>query len=289
MKDFPKISIVTPSLNQGRYLEKTIQSVLSQNYPNLEYIIIDGGSTDGSIEIIKKYEDQLAYWISEPDRNMYEAIQKGFDKSTGEIMAWINSDDMYFPGAFEIVAELLNSFKEISWLQGIPAHFDEKGRCVTVFPLRKWSKYDYYTGNYKWIQQEATFWRRDLWNKAEGMISRASKIAGDLELWLHFFRFDKLYVTSALLGGFRIRSSEQLSLDYGKLYEDEAERLIKSEPLAKNEMAKVREIKHLICLNKYFVAMRLFIASRFIIRRIEKLKDYSPVIEFNRFTQSFTI
>ena len=287
MNQSSKISIITPSLNQAHYLEKTILSVLSQDYPNLEYIIIDGGSTDGSIEVIKKYEHKLAYWISEPDHNMYEAIQKGFEKCTGDIMAWINSDDIYFPGAFSIVNEIFSGFKEVSWLQGIPAHFDEKGRCVTVFPLRKWSKYDYYTGNYKWIQQEATFWRRDLWKKTEGRVFRTSKIAGDLDLWLHFFRFDKLYVTPALLGGFRIRSSEQLSLDYGKLYEAEAESLIKSEPLAKNEMAKVRKIKILIHLNKYFVAIRFFVASRFIIRRIEKLKDYPPVIEFNRFTQNF--
>jgi len=101
---WPKMSIVTPSFNQAQYLEETIRSVLLQGYPNLEYIIIDGGSTDGSVEIIKKYEPWLTYWVSEKDRGQSHAINKGFDLATGSIAGWINSDDVYYPHAFEIVA-----------------------------------------------------------------------------------------------------------------------------------------------------------------------------------------
>src|SRR5688500_12214725 len=97
---YPRITIVTPNYNYGHFLEKAIVSVLDQQYPNLEYIIIDGGSTDNSIEIIRKYEKHLAYWISEPDKGMYDAINKGFSRATGEVMAWLNSDDTYFPWAF---------------------------------------------------------------------------------------------------------------------------------------------------------------------------------------------
>lgn len=102
---WPKISIVTPSYNQGQYIEETIRSVLLQGYPNLEYMIIDGGSTDNSVEIIKKYEPWLTYWVSEPDRGQSHAINKGFERCSGEIMAWINSDDYYMAGAFAKVAK----------------------------------------------------------------------------------------------------------------------------------------------------------------------------------------
>ena len=102
---WPKISVITPSYNQAEFLEKTILSVLNQNYPNLEYIIIDGGSSDGSVEIIKKYERYIAYWVSEKDDGMYEAINKGLKISTGDILAYLNSDDLYKSNTVKIAAE----------------------------------------------------------------------------------------------------------------------------------------------------------------------------------------
>src|SRR5215204_5758135 len=112
-KDLPKISIVTPSYNQAEFIEETILSVINQNYPNLEYIVIDGGSTDGSVEIIKKYEQYFSYWVSEPDKGHADALNKGFAKATGEVMAWINSDDKYFPWTFATVAEVYSQFPEV--------------------------------------------------------------------------------------------------------------------------------------------------------------------------------
>jgi glycosyltransferase involved in cell wall biosynthesis len=116
---WPKISIETPSFNQGQYIEQTILSVLSQNYPNLEYIIIDGGSTDNTVEIIKKYESWLTYWVSEPDRGQSHAINKGLDKCTGEIFNWLNSDDWYTPGA---LFEVANAFMNNSSAQFVSGH-----------------------------------------------------------------------------------------------------------------------------------------------------------------------
>jgi len=110
---YPKISIVTPSYNQAEFLERTILSVLNQNYLNLEYIIIDGGSNDGSVEIIKKYEKYLTYWVSEKDKGQGCAISKGFEKSTSDILAWLNSDDTYLPGTFYKIAKDFRQNSEV--------------------------------------------------------------------------------------------------------------------------------------------------------------------------------
>jgi glycosyltransferase involved in cell wall biosynthesis len=225
----PKITIVTPNYNGAKYLEETIQSVLNQGYPNLEYIIIDGGSTDGSVDIIKKYESRLAYWVSEPDAGLYHAIQKGFERSTGDIMAWINSDDKYHRGAFSIVTELFNQFPQIEWLQGIPSIYDEQGRTVMVDHFRAWCKADIYSGRYQWIQQESTFWRRSLWDKAGAMLDTRLKYAADFELWLRFFRHAELYSLKALLSGFRFRSANQISQDFHLEYQQEVLDAIKNE------------------------------------------------------------
>src|ERR1051325_8996633 len=107
LSDFPKVSIITPSFNQGQFLEASIQSVLEQDYPNLEYILVDGGSKDNSIEIIKKYQDRLTWWVAEKDKGHADALNKGFSHTTGEILAWLNSDDLYFPHAVSEAAEIL--------------------------------------------------------------------------------------------------------------------------------------------------------------------------------------
>src|SRR5438105_13426655 len=104
--NLPSISVVTPSFNQARFLPHTIDSVLSQRYPKLEYGVVDGGSSDGSVETLREYDSRLSYWVSEPDGGMYEAIRKGFERSTGEIIAWINSDDTYLPWTFTTVARI---------------------------------------------------------------------------------------------------------------------------------------------------------------------------------------
>src|SRR5690606_11897786 len=123
--NYQKISIVRPYFNRKTHLEEAIRSVLDQRYPNLEYIIIDGGSTDGSVDIIRKYETHLAYWVSEPDNGMYHAIQKGFQMSSGEIMGWLNSDDRLHTNSLFTLAEIFSQFSDVNWVQGIPTVIDE--------------------------------------------------------------------------------------------------------------------------------------------------------------------
>lgn len=220
--NLPKITIVTVTYNSEKYLEETIKSVIQQNYPNLEYIIIDGASTDETINIIKKYEKYLTYWISEPDGGMYEALQKGFDKSTGDIMSWINSDDMYHPNAFLSVAEIFTNLQKVEWLTGANTNFDEKGRTIVTRPSYKHNKYSQFLYMAQHIQQESTFWKRSLWEKAGSMLDTSLRYAGDFELWLRFNQHSQVYITNALIGGFRFRKNQLTEL-YMPQYNQECE------------------------------------------------------------------
>lgn len=209
---YPKISIVTPSFNQGQFLEECIDSILSQNYPNLEYIIMDGGSTDGSVEIIKKYDKFLTYWQSKPDGGQYEAINEGFRLSSGEIMAWLNSDDKLHPGSLRLLATVFGSRPEVEWLTGRPTGWREDGSLKLVFDhLPTWSRARYFNREFTeyFIQQESTFWRRSLWDRAGGRLDTEWKLAADFELWARFFRHARLYSIDALLGGFRFHDSQK--------------------------------------------------------------------------------
>ncbi len=238
-REYPKISIVTPNYNKAKYLEQTILSVLSQNYPNLEYVIIDGGSTDGSVDIIKKYEDKLAYWVSEPDKGMYYAIKKGFEHTTGDIMAWINSDDMYHPGALSVVADIFREHEEVRWLTGANTHFDEQGRTVRVWEAAYFSHLLFLMRNYKYVQQESTFWRRSLYEKVGG-VSTNYRLAGDFDLWMRFSRYEKQYMVNALIGGFRVCDG-QLSENVQE-YSREADLIIDRESISEEEQRQMRRM-----------------------------------------------
>jgi glycosyltransferase involved in cell wall biosynthesis len=220
MLNLPKITIVTPVYNRVSFLEATIQSVLSQGYPNLEYIIIDGGSSDGTVEIIKKYESKLKYWVSESDEGMYSAIQKGFENATGDIFAWLNSDDIYHDQSLFIVAEIFSTLNTVNWIIGTPSMFNQKGQLVSVAEMDKWSKIKFETGDYKWIQQESTFWRKQLWEKAGSYLNLDYKLAADFELWTRYFNISDLYSVNTILAGFRLHGN-QISMVNKESYENE--------------------------------------------------------------------
>lgn len=228
---YPKISVVTVNYNLGAYLEEAMRSVLDQNYPNLEYIVVDGGSTDGSLEIIQRYADRLSWWVSEPDGGQYHAVQKGFARSTGELMYWLNSDDRMYPGALLAVAEIFRTFPEVRWLQGHPTEFTPEGSAIRriALPWASWSRARYLTFDFQFVQQESTFWRRDLWEEAGGSLDLDQQLAGDMELWARFFRHARLYTTTALLGGFRHRGADQRSKDQRDGYMAECVAVVRRE------------------------------------------------------------
>ena len=180
---WPKISIVTPSYNQGRFIEETIRATLLQGYPELEYIVIDGGSTDGTIEIIKKYEKWITEWRSEPDKGQSHAINKGFDLSNGEIVAWINSDDFYFKNALRKVAEFFRSNSKTDMIFGDCHAINEKSEVVKLhetpkrFDLRRLIARDCY------INQPSTFFTKKVICKVGGLCE-SLEYSMDYDLWI---------------------------------------------------------------------------------------------------------
>jgi glycosyltransferase involved in cell wall biosynthesis len=243
---YPKISIITPCFNQAEFIEESMLSVLDQKYPNLEYIIIDGGSTDGTVDIIRKYADQLHYWTSEKDGGLYHALQKGFDLTSGEIMGWLNSDDLLHRNCLFALGEIFSLFPDVQWLQGYPTLADEQGRLVYHRNPRA-SKYSFYAGDYRdgiFIQQESTYWRRALWQRAGEYVSTAYRYAGDFELWMRFFNYAELYNTTAFIGAFRIRKG-QLSANNYKLYMNECDQIIETylHKLTKEDLDHLNRIR----------------------------------------------
>lgn len=185
-KPWPKISIVTPSYNQGQFLEETIRSVLLQNYPNLEYIIMDGGSTDNSVEIIKKYAPWLTYWVSEKDKGQADAIYRGFEMATGDIIAWINSDDYYLPAAFNNVGSIFSHQQDAELVVGGHYYVDEYDTLLKKYPLFCQD----FDSLVLWIQQIAqmsAFWRRSVFFEVGGF-DRNLRFSFDYDLFLRLIK-----------------------------------------------------------------------------------------------------
>jgi glycosyltransferase involved in cell wall biosynthesis len=201
--NYPKISIVTPSFNQAAYVRETLESVLNQGYPNLEYIVIDGGSTDGAVDIIKEYQSKLAYFVSEPDTGHGNALNKGFSRSTGDIMAWINSDDKYTPWTFKTVVQIFEQHPEVEWIVGFQGSWSNVGTLLEGVASYK-NIHDYLRNDFAWIQQESVFWRRSLWEKAGGFINENYRFMVDGELWTRFFVHAPLYHAHCIISGYRV-------------------------------------------------------------------------------------
>lgn len=196
-------------------------SVLQQNGAGLEYLVLDGGSTDDSRAILERHADRLAYWCSERDAGQYHAINSGFERSSGEVMGWLNADDKYLPGALSVVAEIFERYPEVEWLTTLyPLRWDASGRVVRCSSRAGFSRASFMagenlpTGNWYspgWLQQESTFWRRSLWERAGGKLDTRWKIAADFELWMRFHEHAQLYAVDAPLGGFRLHGDQKTS------------------------------------------------------------------------------
>jgi O-antigen biosynthesis protein len=239
MNIFPRISIVTPSFNQGQFLEECILSVLIQNYPNLEYIIMDGGSTDNSVEIIKKYEKYLTYWQSQPDDGHYAAVNEGLKKTTGEIMGWLNSDDKFHIDGLFVLGKVFRQFPHVDFLTAKRIGFNALGNSYSAkYEQQTWNRNMMLDKNSldkgMLVMQEATYWRRDLWEKTGASLNLSYKFAADFELWLRFTRFTQLYTVDALVAGFRSYGPQQRSQMFRNEYIAECEKVLNIETKIKS-------------------------------------------------------
>jgi glycosyltransferase involved in cell wall biosynthesis len=215
------VAFVTPSFNQRRYLEAAIASVLAQNHPRLSYAVVDGASTDGSAEVVKSFATRLAWCVSEKDYGQYEAINKGFRHVEGDVMGWLNSDDLHCPWALAVVTEIFENFPEVEWLTTrYPLRWDAEGRATNCSDSRGYAREALARGEYCGgadeffaapIQQESTFWRRSLWERTGATLSTEFGAAGDFELWCRFAKHAQLHAVNVPLGGFRQHGDQQTS------------------------------------------------------------------------------
>ena len=204
--EWPRLSIVTPSYNQGRFLEATIRSVLLQGYPNLEYIIIDGGSTDESVEIIKKYENYLVYWHSQKDRGQADAINQGLEKSSGEILGWINSDDVYASGTFYKIIKAFQSHPDYSVVHGNRILINDDGEVTGWCCLPPFEPQTFIYN----VCSETAFWRRAAMQQV-GLLNINLQFAVDLEFFGRLYQVGKFLKLSDYLGCFRCYSEHKSS------------------------------------------------------------------------------
>jgi glycosyltransferase involved in cell wall biosynthesis len=230
------VSIVTPNLNRDNDLKFTMNSILAAKSGELEYIVIDGGSTDRSLEVIKEHQRDLSSFLSEPDEGVYDAVNKGFSRASGDVMGWLNSGDYLFPDSIKILCELFERFPHIEWITSrVLSFLDEKGRLVEQNVHSGVARESFLSGEHvigysraralSLIQQESTFWRRSLWERAGARLDTQFRFAADFELWTRFFDHAELWSISAPIGAFR-RHSDQRSRLFWTAYLSEAHQVL---------------------------------------------------------------
>ena len=207
---------MTACKNAAEFIDNTLQSVLNQNYPDLEYIVVDGGSTDGTQQIIEPYLDRLAYYVSEPDGGQYEAIQRGLARATGDVMCWLNADDIFMPWTLSVVGEIFKVNSDVNWITGLPTFINRGGQITSIYgSIGSYPQTFIANGWFNrnlggFLQQENMFWRSNLWEMVGGFNPDLC-LAADYALWTNFALHSELVPVSVPLSAFRKLPGEQRS------------------------------------------------------------------------------
>lgn len=221
----PKVSIVTPSFNQGQFIEKTILSVLAQDYSNLEYIVMDGGSTDSTSSLLASYNSYIDRAISEKDDGQSDAINRGFQLCSGEIFAYLNSDDCYAnQGVISKVVRYFQEYPNVDVIYGQRYYIDEKGHFHFCYPTRPFNKESLHVSCY--IHQECAFWRRSIYEKAGGFVDDSFRFAMDYDLWMRFLKVGATFLAvDDVFGLFRAYENQKSIAQWQKYGLPEIERV----------------------------------------------------------------
>ncbi len=218
-KKTPLVTIVTPSFNQGKYIERTILSVLGQSYANVEYWVMDGGSTDETVSILEKYEDRIAGWVSEKDKGQTDAINKGFARANGEILAWINSDDVLKPNAVAEAVDYLMAHPEVGLVYGDATFIDANDEVIGKFPAAQTDAKKLRQG-YVHVPQQSAYWRAELWREV-GPLDDSIYFAMDYDLWCRLAEVSEVkYLPGRDWGAFRLHMDAKTIAEDDRCWRD---------------------------------------------------------------------
>lgn len=268
MSKLPKISIIIPSYNQSEFIEETFLSVLDQNYPNLEMIVIDGGSTDNTIDIILKYKDNFKFWVSEKDNGQSHAINKGFNKSTGDIVTWLCSDDTYLPNCLKTVAEYFNKNQDVDFLYGNVISIDENSRELNKIRNLPFTKLGF-LNSIGSIPQPASFYRKKV-------LTKSNLLNEEMNFFMDYDLFSRMIISGAkfksisnLLATYRYHHQSKTINSRSNLKQHNADRT----KLLKFYSNKMGVNYNIVMFTKpfFFTARFIFNIDRYLFRILNKL------------------
>ena len=248
----PRVTIVTPALGGDEYLEATLRSVVHQDYPNLEFIVIEDGSSGARRRVLEQYTGRFCWEVCPPGTELCAALNMAFSKSTGEILGWLEPGEMLHTNGLAVIGGVFAALPEAQWITGRPFNFSLSGMPIGMKHLERWSRIRFLAGGNKYIHRDTTFWRRGLWERAGGRLATEYGVAGEFDLFVRFFRHARLYSVNALIGGYRthpgVHSRDGSHRRYNQICDEIADRELAGVPgayAAKLFRAMTRIVAHI--------------------------------------------